>query len=142
MPNLALTFLIVYLANAKFKILARILPVARPAQIPTSPQPKTIPRVYVAVTVKITSLMMVHIKLMVPLPIPWYRKLEVIPAPVSGRQRLAILKNLVISGIKTAVSSVYANKVASCGANATSIIVTAVPNAIPNLTPYKWALDR
>ena len=79
---------------------------------------------------------------MVPLPIPWYRKLEVIPAPVSGRQRLAILRNLVISGTKTAVSSVYANKVASCGANATNIIVTAVPNAIPNLTPYKWALDR
>ena len=45
MPNLALTFLIVYLANAKFKILARILPVARPVQIPTSPHPKTIPRV-------------------------------------------------------------------------------------------------
>ena len=135
MPNLALTFLIVYLANAKFKILARILPVARPVQIPTSPQPKTIPRVYVAVTVKITSLMMVHIKLMVPLPIPWYRKLEHIPAPVNGRHRLAILRNLVISGTNGAVSGVYANIVESCGANATRIIVTAVPKAIPNLAP-------
>ena len=70
MPNFALTFLIVYLANAKFKILARVLPNARPVQIPTSPHPKIIPRVYVAVTVKMTSLIMVHPRLIVPLPIP------------------------------------------------------------------------
>ena len=125
----------VYLANVKFKILARVLPIASPAHIPTSPHPKTIPRIYVALTVKITSLIIVHIKLMVPLPIPWYRKLEHIPAPVNGRHRLAILRNLVISGTNGAVSGVYANIVESCGANATSIIVTAVPKTIPNLAP-------
>ena len=109
----------VYLANVKFKILASVLPIASPAQIPTSPHPKTIPRIYVALTVKITSLIIVHPRLIVPLPIPWYRKLEHIPAPVNGRHRLAILRNLVISGTNGAVSGVYANIVESCGANAT-----------------------
>ena len=113
MLNFSRTFLIVNLAKAKFKMLARVLPKASPVQMPTSPHPRIIPRVYVAVTVKMTSLIMVHIRLMVPLPIPWYMKLEVIPAPVRGRHRLAILRNLVISGTSTAVSFVYANNVAS-----------------------------
>ena len=60
----------VNLAKRKFRILDKALPKKSPVQIPTSPHPNTIPRVYVAVTVKMTSLMIVHIKLIVHFPIP------------------------------------------------------------------------
>ena len=48
-------------------------------------------------------------RLVTPLPIPWYKKEDAIPAPVSGIDKNANCKNNAIPETKWIVSGVYAN---------------------------------
>ena len=69
--NLVLILLMVYLAKMKFNTLDIARPNANPDQIPISPHPSSIPKMYGNDTVNITSRTIVHPRLIDPLPIPW-----------------------------------------------------------------------